>query len=157
MAQPTRGRATGAVLAAALAGLAVAAARRTALRPVRVAGDSMAPTVPDGALVAVAPRRRDPPAGAVVVVRRPDGAEHLKRVVGAPGERGRFPDGTPFALGPDEFAVAGDNSARSTDSRHYGPVRREDVVAVAVACYWPPRAWRLLGRARRRSGLGDLR
>jgi signal peptidase I len=112
--------------------------------PVRVAGDSMKPTLPGGALVAVVGRRREPSFGAIVVVRRPDGSEHLKRVVGTPGTRVEFADGPPLDLGPGEFAVAGDNRSGSTDSRHYGPVRREDIVGVARVCYWPPRCWRLL-------------
>ncbi|MGH2727646.1 MAG: S26 family signal peptidase [Actinomycetota bacterium] len=111
--------------------------------PVRVEGDSMEPTLPAGSLVAVARIRRSPGYGTVVVVRRPDGAEHLKRIVGSPGDRVLL-GGSEIRLGADEFAVAGDNRARSTDSRHYGPVRREQIVGVARVCYWPPRSWRLL-------------
>ena len=73
----------------------------------------------------------------VVVVRRPDGSEHLKRMVATPGERFEG-----ALLGDGEYAVAGDNRNASTDSRHYGPVRRDEIVAVARFCYWPPRAWR---------------
>lgn len=68
--------------------------------------------------------------GAVVVVRRPDGSEHLKRIAE------RWEDGT--------FFVLGDNPAASTDSRQYGPVLREDIVAIARLCYWPPRSWKML-------------
>ena len=90
----------------------------------------MSPTLPRGSLVAVSPLRGDPPVGAIVVVRRPDGTEHLKRVAEAmPGGR---------------FLVLGDNTAASTDSRHYGPVLRNDVVAIARVCYWPPRSWKVL-------------
>jgi len=112
--------------------------------PVRVAGDSMSPTLPAGALVAVFPVRGAPHLGAVVVVRRPDGTEHLKRVAATPGDRFERPGGDGFVLGPDEFAVVGDNLGASTDSRHYGAVRRGDIVAIARACYWPPRCWKLL-------------
>jgi type IV secretory pathway protease TraF len=113
------------------------------LSPVRVEGDSMMPTLPPGALVAVSPSRRAPGLGSIVVVRRPDGTEHLKRIVALPGDgfvtlRGRV------LLGSQEYAVAGDNRSASTDSRHYGAVRREEIVAVARLCYWPPSAWRLL-------------
>jgi nickel-type superoxide dismutase maturation protease len=100
------------------------------ISPVRVEGDSMLPTLPRGSLVAVSPLRGDPPVGAVVVVRRPDGSEHLKRVAESRG------DGT--------YLVLGDNAAASTDSRHYGPVERKDVVAIARVCYWPPRSWKVL-------------
>lgn len=90
----------------------------------------MSPTLPSGSLVAVSPLRGDPPVGAIVVVRRPDGTEHLKRIAEA------MQDG--------RFVVLGDNLEASTDSRHYGPVSRGDVVAVARVCYWPPRSWKLL-------------
>lgn len=105
----------------------------------------MEPTLSAGCFVAVAPLKRAPSFGAVVVVRRPDGTEHLKRVVATPGDR--WPVGTgEVVLGPDQFAVVGDNRARSTDSRHYGPISREEILGVARVCYWPPRAWRLLLR-----------
>ena len=90
----------------------------------------MSPTLPRGSFVAVSPLRGDPPVGAIVVIRRPDGAEHLKRVAEARG------DGT--------FIVLGDNAEASTDSRQYGPVARGEIVAIARACYWPPRSWKLL-------------
>lgn len=105
----------------------------------------MEPTLPAGALVAVSPLRGDPSFGAVVVVRRPDGSEHLKRIVATPGGSVRL-DGSEVVLGAAQYAVAGDNRPRSTDSRHYGPVARGNVVAVARVCYWPPRSWRLLYR-----------
>ena len=124
-------------------GAVVAALRRAALQPVRVSGDSMLPTLPDGSLVAVGTLRRDPGFGAVVLVRRPDGGEHVKRVIGTPGERVMLMTGMRL-LGADEFAVVGDNRARSTDSRHYGAVARGDIVALARFCYWPPRSWRRL-------------
>jgi signal peptidase S26 family len=117
---------------------------RRRLWPVRVAGDSMSPTLPGGTLVAVAALRGDPAFGAIVVVRRPDGSEHLKRIVGTPGMRVDLAAGRTLRLGPGEFVVAGDNRAGSTDSRHYGPVNRSDIVGVARVCYWPPRRWRLL-------------
>jgi len=103
----------------------------------------MAPTLPAGALVAVAPLRRAPGLGAIVVVRRPDGTEHLKRIVALPGD-GFVTLGRSIVLGPAEYAVAGDNRSASTDSRQYGPVPREEIVAIARVCYWPPRAWRRL-------------
>lgn len=110
--------------------------------PVRVEGDSMSPTLPAGALVVVGAVRGWIATGAVVVVRRPDGSEHLKRVAAVPGDRFVARDGTAVTLGPDEYAIVGDNRSGSTDSRHYGPVSRNEIVALARACYWPPRAWR---------------
>lgn len=104
----------------------------------------MAPTLPPGSLLAVSPVRRGPAYGAVVVIRRSDGTEHVKRVVGTPGMFVRFPGGEFLELGAEEYAVAGDNRASSTDSRHYGAVRRSEIVSLVRACYWPPSALRLV-------------
>jgi signal peptidase I len=102
----------------------------------------MEPTLSAGSLLAVAPVRRAPSRGAVVVVRRLDGSEHIKRIVATPGDRVAL-DAEEITLGPDRFAVAGDNRRHSTDSRHYGPITRQEIVAVARVCYWPPQRWRL--------------
>ncbi len=117
-------------------------ARRSGLHPLRVQGDSMLPTFPSGALVAAAPVLDDPREGTIVVLRRPDGSEHVKRVVqrgpnGAAGIQGR-------RLNSDEYWVEGDFAAHSIDSRHYGPITRRDIVGVVRVCYWPPRAWRVM-------------
>ena len=90
----------------------------------------------------------------------------LKRIVGLPGERVAFEDGTlyingeahvepylgglpphlgldamDFALGSDEYFVMGDNRTHSTDSRHYGPIRRSRIEGRAVCRIWPPPRW----------------
>jgi signal peptidase I len=46
-------------------------------------------------------------------------------------------------LGPDEYLMLGDNSTRSADSRHFGPVKRNLIVGVADLIYWPPARWRI--------------
>jgi signal peptidase I len=46
-------------------------------------------------------------------------------------------------LGPDEYLVLGDNTNRSADSRHFGPVKRELIVGVADLIYWPPARWQV--------------
>ena len=144
MAQSRRSR--GALFAAIAIGWGVVAFVRGArLTPVRVAGDSMEPTLHDGDLVVVAPPRAAPELGAIVVVRRPGGVEDVKRVVGSPGDHVRL-GSSGIDLGPGRFAIAGDNRSRSTDSRHYGPVAMDDIVAVVRACYWPPSSWRLFPR-----------
>lgn len=70
------------------------------------------------------PRPLPVPPGAVVAVRDPrDGFRVMvKRVAG------RTPDGV---------VVAGDNAARSTDSRAFGPVPRRLVVGVVLYRYHP--------------------
>lgn len=125
-------------------GGAVITVRRARLEPVRVEGDSMLPTLPSGALLAVSAPSSDPAYGSVVVVRRPDGSEHVKRIIGVPGDRIRLNGARETLLRDDEYAVRGDNRARSTDSRHYGPVARDQIVGRARVCYWPPRCWRVL-------------
>jgi type IV secretory pathway protease TraF len=135
---------------AAVAAIAAAASRRLrGWSPVRVAGESMAPTIVRGDLLAVrAPRAGEPSRGQIVIARAGD-IEVVKRVVALPGER---------ELGADEFWLQGDHAERSTDSRATGPVARESITAIVGACYWPPVRVRLfvggrdVPRARRRPG-----
>ena len=103
-------------------------------RPFRVAvqGTSMAPAVKPGDYLAVTRPRRIS-AGAVVVVRHPArDLELLKRVVALPGETSHG-----VALGPDQYLVVGDNTARSTDGRAFGPVDRQAIRGVVRFRYWP--------------------
>jgi nickel-type superoxide dismutase maturation protease len=101
---------------------------------VEVRGSSMLPSLSPGdwALAVVATRYRR---GEVVVVRHPcrPGFEMVKRLVGLPGDLG--PGGE--VLGPDEFWVEGDHPEASTDSRSFGPVRREHLMARVRLVYWP--------------------
>ena len=102
----------------------------------------MEPALPAGALVAVRSPDSTLAVGTVVVVRGSDGREDVKRIAAGPGDRFTTANGTDVVLDRDEFAVVGDNALASTDSRHHGPVRRDQIVAVARFCYWPPRAWK---------------
>jgi nickel-type superoxide dismutase maturation protease len=87
----------------------------------------MAPRLPSGALVVARPIDGMTPlrVGDVVVARRPDRPELeiIKRIqaIGV--------DGTVF--------LVGDNPASSTDSRQFGPVTREQIVARVRWRYWP--------------------
>ena len=86
----------------------------------------------DWALAVAASRYRR---GDVVVVEhpaRPD-LEMVKRIAGLPGDLA--PGGR--VLGPDEFWVEGDRPEASTDSRSFGPVRREHLKARVRLVYWP--------------------
>ena len=104
-------------------------------KPSRVAirGASMAPTLLPGdwALV-VTPRTFI--AGDVIVVEHPGrpAYEMVKRLKGVPGDTvaGRL-------LADDEWWVEGDKADASTDSRHFGPVTREELKAKVVLVYWP--------------------
>jgi len=46
-------------------------------------------------------------------------------------------------LGPDEFCVLGDNPNASMDSREWGPLKKDLIVGVVDAIYWPPSRWRV--------------
>ncbi len=133
----------------------------------------MAPTLEDGQVVLLMPpflhgnrlRRGD-----VVVFRElaPPWGWIIKRVAGMPGESIVLSSGclyvddllaTPDPIpagpngkvtgnwwnGPDEYFVLGDNPARSTDSRVFGPVSAERIIGRAWLRCWPPNAW---GRVR---------
>jgi len=91
----------------------------------------------------------------------PSTQEYIKRVVGLPGEsvEGRdgkvFVDGRelvepylragivtsdfgPVGVGDDQLFVMGDNRGNSSDSRVFGPIRRDTVVGRAMGRLWPP-------------------
>lgn len=108
--------------------------RRAAGRPMRplwplgrvaVAGASMLPTLRPGDWLVVR-WRADVGPGDVVVARRPDrpGLLLVKRVVR------REPGG---------WWLEGDNPGASDDSRLFGPVPDDLVLARVVGRYWPPR------------------
>ena len=101
----------------------------------------MEPTLPAGAFLAVSTATTDLRVGTIVVVRREGGREDVKRIAAGPGEHFVLANGADLTLGPGEYAVIGDNAVASTDSRHYGPVTRDEILDVARFCYWPPRAW----------------
>ena len=101
-----------------------------------------------------------------IVVTDADKQPHIKRVIGLPGERIAFNEGSlyidgetleetylhglppylglgdsEFELGSDHYFLMGDNRSRSTDSRHYGPVHRARIEGRVVCHVWPPRRW----------------
>jgi nickel-type superoxide dismutase maturation protease len=97
-----------------------------ALHRVQVRGDSMVPTL--GAADRLVVLRLPPwwplALGDLVALRQPDADRLLiKRVV-------RVADG--------HLLVRGDNEAKSTDSRTFGPVPRRAVLGRALYRYWPP-------------------
>ncbi len=107
--------------------------------PWRVAVDeaSMRPAIEPGDWLLVDPTvRRWPRRGSIVVVREP-GSDLLviKRVAGRPADVVRTEFG-PLRLAPDEAWLEGDAPA-SHDSRHYGPVAVDRLVARAWLRYAP--------------------
>lgn len=107
---------------------------------VRVAGDSMSPTIESGSLVLVFRSTKAERGG--IVLSRHDSSLVVKRVIGLPCETIEFRHGLLFVdgrrviedyaygltsdfncvLGKDEVFLIGDNREESTDSRNYGPV-----------------------------------
>jgi nickel-type superoxide dismutase maturation protease len=104
-------------------------------RPSRVLieGGSMAPTLVPGDWALTVPLQR-PRVGDVVVVEHPGrpGYEMVKRLTARPGDRVGA-----RVLGAGEWWVEGDLAAASTDSRQFGPVRRDGLTAKVLLVYWP--------------------
>jgi signal peptidase I len=134
---------------------AATAVRRARVGPWRaeVAEESMTPALRPGDWLLLDPTcRRWPRPGTIVVVREPgSGALAVKRVAargragGSGGPAGSrrfaavaFDDGTPHVLGPREGWVLGDAPDVSVDSRRYGPLDADDLVARAWFRYGPP-------------------
>jgi len=69
-----------------------------------------------------------------VVVEHPGrpGYEMVKRVTAVPGE-----SVGERTLDDDEYWIEGDHEDASTDSRDFGPVRREHLKARVLLVYWP--------------------
>lgn len=99
---------------------------------------------------------RWPKRGSVVVFREPEtGLLAIKRVAGRPGDWVRFADGW-LQLADDEAWLVGDASdealeagghGAAVDSRRYGPVTVEALVARAWLRYWPAGRIGRIGRA----------
>ena len=156
-------------VAALLHGVAALLYEAAALLWVRraaVDGASMYPLLwPDDRVLVerLAFRVGRPGRGDVVLVRRPE-RRMVKLVAGLPGEevavaRDRlWIDGRPvtfrrpmvgslpgrWRLGPDEYFLLSYAVAVGTDSRHFGPVRRADVLGRVWRVYWPPERRRRL-------------
>jgi signal peptidase I len=126
---------------------------RWVLLPVRTYGDSMLPTYEPGSFHLVNRATyawRSPARGDVVGVRLAGWrVMYVKRIVGLPGERVAFRDGTLVVdghdttegylqrpsswttketeLGPDEYFVVGDNRSMPIELHEFGRVKRERI------------------------------
>lgn len=60
---------------------------------------------------------------------------------GGPEAGARFGVVVPVSLGPGQCFLLGDNSAASTDSRHFGPVEAADLLGRPLAVVWPRPRW----------------
>jgi hypothetical protein len=103
-----------------------------------VAEDSMRPALEPGDWLLVDPTVRAwPRRGSIVVIREPDGdLLTIKRVAARPGDVIRTAAG-PIRLGPSEAWLLGDDRAVSHDSRMYGPVALDRLLARAWFRYGP--------------------
>jgi nickel-type superoxide dismutase maturation protease len=98
-------------------------------------GPSMLPTLLPGERIVVlrAPfSLRPPKKGDLIAFKHPLDPKKplIKRVVAGPHETVTV-DGQPYRLGPDEWFVLGDNPSASTDSRRFGPIRRDLIIGRA--------------------------
>ena len=119
--------------AVATVGAIAAALVRWRPSRIEIQGASMVPTLlPGDWALAVSGRRSQ--RGDVIVVEHPGrpGYEMVKRITALPGET--VGERT---LDDDEYWVEGDREEASSDSRHFGPVRRVHLKARVVLVYWP--------------------
>lgn len=132
----------------------------------RVEGESMSPTFHTDQYVVIdkiSYRLSEPERGDIVVFRYPfsqpnNERDFIKRVIGLPGETVHIEGGVvrvngqpidepyiqsppayggTWTLGPDEFFVMGDNRNNSSDSRSWGPLKRDFIIGRALFVYWP--------------------
>ena len=133
------------------------------VQPHRVKGESMLPNYKDSELLLVEKvsyRIYKPSRGDVVVFRAPGEArvDFIKRIVGLPGDSVNISGGAVYInrnklmepyeaqqtqgdielkLGQDEYFMLGDNRGGSTDSRIFGPVKKNAIEGKAWFVYWP--------------------
>ncbi len=136
-----------------------------------VDGPSMQPSFETGQFLIVSRLNYlfgEPEYGDIVVFHYPNNPsdDYIKRVIGLPGDtveiigtqvyvngdaltedyinepcrESRCRDAS-WALEGDEYFVMGDNRNHSSDSRAFGPVKREFIVGEALVRYWPPTEW----------------
>lgn len=137
----------------------------------RVEGESMSPTFHTNQYVVIDKLSYllgQPDRGDIVVFRYPfsqpnNERDFIKRIIGLPGETVQIEGGvvrvngqpleepyiqTPpafggtWTLGADEYFVMGDNRNNSSDSRSWGPLKREFIIGRALFVYWPLEAIR---------------
>lgn len=130
--------------------------------PARVQSTSMTPTISEGGRV-LASRisvllGKEIQRGDIVIFKR-DSVGVVKRVVAVPGDTVEIVDGvllvngevedgsyyigktnpvknTKWVIGGTEYFVLGDNREGSYDSRDYGPIDKDTIIAIYLFTYW---------------------
>lgn len=60
---------------------------------------------------------------------------------GTPTHAGNFlTEATPFKAGQNQYFAFGDNREHSSDSREWGPIKKEEIIGRAFFRYWPPKS-----------------
>lgn len=134
------------------------------VQPHRVQGVSMLPNFDSGELLLtekVSYRFSNPERGNVIVFRAPIArkVDFIKRIVGLPRETVEIENGVilingrqysvnyqvfgktegnkTITLGENEYFVLGDNRSSSSDSRSFGPIKKEAIRGKVWFVYWP--------------------
>lgn len=136
------------------------------LKPFRVGGSVMSPTITNQDMVLTSRAVNDLQRGDIITFRhhRDPAAVYVRRVIALPGETISIDEtGQLFindelqrepymaaensimpvivpkqTLGANHYWVMGDNRDNSHDSRNWGPITREAIVSKVVWRYWPP-------------------
>lgn len=117
---------------------------------------------------------QDPKRGDVIILRHSDTEDFIKRIIGLPGEKislmngkvlinGKeltestyldpsiytngesfLREGGEYTVRENEFFVIGDNRNHSSDSREFGPIKREDIKGKAWVVYFPFNQFRFI-------------
>lgn len=132
----------------------------------------MLPNFTDGELLLtekVTYRFQDIERGDVVVFQAPGArkVDFIKRIIGLPGDNIEIENGSVFIngkrlkepyetqstdgnlkinVGEDQFFVLGDNRMASSDSRSFGPIKKDTIKGRAWLVYWPLSKLRLISR-----------
>ena len=105
-----------------------------------ISGRSMLPVLSDGDVVITTSRIDFYQRGSIIVFTHNINKEILfvKRIIGLPTEifnyNGSFKN---IRIHPDEIFVLGDNQLDSFDSRKYGPIKMDQVLAKIIFRVWP--------------------
>lgn len=121
------------------------------ITPMQIKGDSMMDTYMDGQIVMV-DRVNKSYNYLDIVVFKNDNIKSIKRIVGIPGDVMEIKEGilyrngkqlvnsldnvnifnTVIYLEVDQFYVAGDNFIVSRDSRHFGPIKKSQIIGKII-------------------------